>query len=132
MSALQDGERSCRRLDEIAIARPRKLIEAIALMGWVVRSPYTVNIKMNIVSRNALNLRVIALTVMTFEFEHIRPLSAGGETVFENLCFACTFCNRYEDESRINAEIFACFTSLGKLSSMTRDNSLILMKASTS
>ncbi|MFM6059597.1 MAG: HNH endonuclease, partial [Microcystis aeruginosa] len=27
------------------------------------------------------------LTAMTFEFEHIRPLAAAGETVFENLCF---------------------------------------------
>ncbi len=36
------------------------------------------------------------LTAMTFEFEHIRPLSAGGETVFENLCFACPYCNRHK------------------------------------
>lgn len=33
---------------------------------------------------------------MTFEFEHIQPLSAGGETVFENLCFAWPSCNRYK------------------------------------
>ena len=38
------------------------------------------------------------LTAMTFEFEHIRPLSAGGETVFENLCFACPSCNRYKGD----------------------------------
>ncbi|MHC5855652.1 HNH endonuclease [Nostoc sp.] len=37
-----------------------------------------------------------ALTVTTFEFEHIIPLSAGGETVFENLCLACSSCNRYK------------------------------------
>lgn len=37
-----------------------------------------------------------ALTVTTFEFEHIIPLSAGGETVFENLCLACPSCNRYK------------------------------------
>lgn len=36
------------------------------------------------------------LTAMTFEFEHIRPLAVGGETVFENLCFACPACNRYK------------------------------------
>ncbi|MBD2494583.1 HNH endonuclease [Nostoc sp. FACHB-280] len=36
------------------------------------------------------------LTAMTFEFEHIRPLSVGGETVFKNLCFACPSCNRYK------------------------------------
>ena len=37
-----------------------------------------------------------ALTVTTFEFEHILPRSAGGETVFENLCLACPNCNRYK------------------------------------
>ncbi|MEH2319491.1 HNH endonuclease [Nostoc sp.] len=37
-----------------------------------------------------------ALTVTTFEFEHIIPLSAGGGTVFENLCLACPSCNRYK------------------------------------
>ena len=36
------------------------------------------------------------LTAMTFEFEHIRPLSAGGETVFGNLCLACPSCNRHK------------------------------------
>lgn len=35
-----------------------------------------------------------ALTVTTFEFEHIIPLSAGGQTVFDNLCLACP-CNKY-------------------------------------
>lgn len=34
------------------------------------------------------------LTVVTFEFEHIEPRSAGGETVLENLCLACPACNR--------------------------------------
>lgn len=37
-----------------------------------------------------------ALTVAIFEFEHITPRSADGETVFENLCFACPTCNRYK------------------------------------
>ncbi len=37
-----------------------------------------------------------ALTVTNFEFEHIIPLFAGGETVFENLCLACPSCNRYK------------------------------------
>ena len=36
------------------------------------------------------------LTAMTFEFEHIIPLAVAGETVFENLCFACPSCNRYK------------------------------------
>ena len=35
-----------------------------------------------------------ALTAMTFEFDHISPLSLGSETKFENLCFACPSCNR--------------------------------------
>ncbi|NER45996.1 MAG: HNH endonuclease [Symploca sp. SIO1A3] len=38
------------------------------------------------------------LTAMTFEFEHILPLSAEGETVFENLCFACPSCNRHKSD----------------------------------
>ncbi|MBK1990667.1 HNH endonuclease [Sphaerospermopsis aphanizomenoides BCCUSP55] len=37
-----------------------------------------------------------SLTVTTFEVEHIIPRSAGGETVFENLCLACPSCNRYK------------------------------------
>ncbi len=37
-----------------------------------------------------------SLTGMTFEFEHIIPISVGGETRFENLCFACPNCNRYK------------------------------------
>ncbi|WP_066423518.1 HNH endonuclease [Anabaena sp. 4-3] len=36
------------------------------------------------------------LTVTTFEFEHIIPLSAGGKTSFENLCLSCPTCNRYK------------------------------------
>jgi 5-methylcytosine-specific restriction endonuclease McrA len=36
-----------------------------------------------------------ALTVTTFEFEHITPRSAGGESTLENLCFSCPSCNRY-------------------------------------
>jgi hypothetical protein len=37
-----------------------------------------------------------ALTVTVFEFEHIFPRSAGGETIFKNLCLACPSCNRYK------------------------------------
>jgi len=44
-----------------------------------------------------------ALTAMTFEFEHIVPLSAGGETIFTNLCFACPTCNRCKgDRAKVN------------------------------
>ncbi len=42
-----------------------------------------------------------SLTGMTFEFEHIRPRSLGGETLFENLCFACPNCNRYKAERKM-------------------------------
>ena len=37
-----------------------------------------------------------SLTVAIFEFEHILPRSAGGETVFENICYCCPTCNRYK------------------------------------
>ncbi len=37
-----------------------------------------------------------ALTVSTFEFEHIIPRSADDETVLENLCLSCPACNRYK------------------------------------
>lgn len=36
------------------------------------------------------------LTVSTFEFEHIVPLSKSGSTSFENLCLSCPNCNRYK------------------------------------
>lgn len=34
--------------------------------------------------------------VVTFEVEHIQPLSIGGQTEFENLCLACPTCNRHK------------------------------------
>jgi len=37
-----------------------------------------------------------ALMGVTFEIEHILPLSAGGETVLTNLCLSCPTCNRYK------------------------------------
>ncbi len=33
---------------------------------------------------------------MPLEIEHILPLSAGGETIEDNLCLACPRCNRYK------------------------------------
>jgi hypothetical protein len=39
------------------------------------------------------------LTATVFEFEHIVPRSAGGETTLENLCLACPMCNRYKSDS---------------------------------
>jgi hypothetical protein len=41
------------------------------------------------------------LTVAIFEFEHILPRSLGGETVFENICFACPTCNRYKSDRTV-------------------------------
>lgn len=38
------------------------------------------------------------LTATTFEFEHIVPLSNGGETRFSNLCLSCPMCNRYKSD----------------------------------
>jgi HNH endonuclease len=31
-----------------------------------------------------------------FEYDHIIPQTAGGQTVFENLCFTCPKCNRFK------------------------------------
>jgi HNH endonuclease len=42
-----------------------------------------------------------ALIAMTFEFEHITPRSAGGETVFENLGLACPHCNRHKADRQM-------------------------------
>jgi HNH endonuclease len=39
-----------------------------------------------------------ALTVVTFEFEHIVPRSAGGATEFDNLCLACPTCNNFKGD----------------------------------
>jgi hypothetical protein len=55
-----------------------------------------------------------SLTGMTFEFEHITPLSVGGETRFENLCFSCPNCNRYKANRQtaidpLTEEIIALF-----------------------
>jgi hypothetical protein len=36
------------------------------------------------------------LSVAVFEFEHIVPRSAGGQTISENLCFSCPTCNRFK------------------------------------
>jgi HNH endonuclease len=46
--------------------------------------------------RCAYCLTAESLTATTFEFEHIIPRSAGGETILENLCLSCPSCNRYK------------------------------------
>jgi hypothetical protein len=40
------------------------------------------------------------LIPVTFEFDHIIPRSAGGETKFENLCLACPSCNSYKHDAQ--------------------------------
>jgi hypothetical protein len=37
-----------------------------------------------------------ALTVTTFEVDHIVPVSQGGETSLDNLCLSCPSCNRHK------------------------------------
>lgn len=37
-----------------------------------------------------------ALTVTTFEVDHIVPVSQGGETSLNNLCLSCPSCNRHK------------------------------------
>lgn len=33
---------------------------------------------------------------VTFELEHVIPLSRGGATIVDNLCLACPTCNRHK------------------------------------
>ncbi|GAK60790.1 HNH endonuclease domain protein [Candidatus Vecturithrix granuli] len=55
-----------------------------------------------------------ALMGVTFEIEHIIPISAGGSTSLENLCLSCPTCNRYkatriaaqDPESHIEVSLF--------------------------
>lgn len=39
-----------------------------------------------------------SLTVVTFEVEHITPVSRDGQSTFENLCLACPACNRFKSD----------------------------------
>lgn len=36
------------------------------------------------------------LMAVTFEIEHITPLTKGGQSTLSNLCLACPTCNRYK------------------------------------
>lgn len=38
------------------------------------------------------------LTVAIFEFEHIIPRSAGGQSDVNNLCLSCPTCNRFKSD----------------------------------
>lgn len=50
----------------------------------------------------------------TFEVEHILPISKSGQTVLENLAFACSGCNKFKSDrisgfdaqSKINVEFY--------------------------
>jgi len=53
-------------------------------------------IRARFVDRCAYCRTAEALIAAIFEIEHIIPRSAGGETVFYNLCLACPTCNRYK------------------------------------
>jgi hypothetical protein len=61
-----------------------------------------------------------ALMPVTFEFEHITPLSEGGKTVFENLCWACPTCNRSKASRQTGID--ALTGELVKLFHPQRDN----------
>lgn len=39
-----------------------------------------------------------SLTVVTFEVEHIIPVSRDGQSSFGNLCLACAACNRFKSD----------------------------------
>ena len=42
-----------------------------------------------------------ALTVTTFEVDHIVPVSRGGETSLDNLCLSCPSCNRHKGARQV-------------------------------
>jgi hypothetical protein len=44
------------------------------------------------------------LTVVTFELEHITPISANGPTIFENLCLSCPTCNRRKSDRTLGID----------------------------
>lgn len=44
-----------------------------------------------------------ALMGVTFEIEHIIPVSMGGETHLNNLCLSCPTCNRHK-ANRVKAQ----------------------------
>ena len=40
-----------------------------------------------------------AITAQTFHADHILPLSRGGQTTLDNLCFACPRCNLHKGDT---------------------------------
>jgi hypothetical protein len=42
--------------------------------------------------------------VIEMEVDHIVPVSAGGETVLDNLCLACVSCNAYKHEFQMGVD----------------------------
>ena len=45
-----------------------------------------------------------ALTVTTFEIDHIIPASQGGETSLDNVCLSCPSCNRHKGARKAVAD----------------------------
>lgn len=45
-----------------------------------------------------------ALSVASFEIEHIVPRSAGGGTIYENVCLSCPMCNRWKSDRTMAAD----------------------------
>lgn len=41
------------------------------------------------------------ITMARFHIDHIVPRSAGGKTVFENLCLSCPFCNLFKRQQQV-------------------------------
>src|SRR4051812_25902994 len=58
-------------------------------------------VRARFVDRCAYCLTAEALIAAIFEIEHIIPRSAGGETVFDNLCLACPTCNRFKADRQV-------------------------------
>ena len=64
-----------------------------------------------------------SLVVSTFEYEHIIPVSVGGSTSFENLCYSCPPCNRLKGAQTtfidpVSGESTSSGAKLGRLFSM--------------
>src|SRR4029434_6530046 len=66
------------------------------VMSLYVPAALRRHIRARFLDRCAYCLTAEALIAATFEIEHIIPRSAGGETIFDNLCLACPTCNRSE------------------------------------
>src|SRR4029450_13067637 len=102
-------DRSGRTRSSAPLCRPVKHLEDPCAIHTCTPGLYTVlvmssyvpaalrrHIRARFLDRCAYCLTAEALIAATFEIEHIIPRSAGGETVFDNLCLAYPTCNRYK------------------------------------